>query len=330
MKISVIVPVYNVERYIRRSLQSVAAQDYGGEIECIIVDDASPDGSIALARQFIGSYTGPVRFSIITHPANGGLSAARNTGIRHATGDYIYLLDSDDELTPAAISSLASLASAHPGVDIVQGNLVADDPLFSYLETSQYRFPAYTADREWIACHMVTDIPGTAWNKLIRRTFITDNNLWFVEGVIHEDDCWRYQAYRLVRSMAFSSHKGYIYRMNDSSITRNPLKDKSFRSMLVAFGIYLPTITETWQYVYVLTYLAETTRKLTMLADPEGYMEALRGFIGKLLAGKDIPADVKPAFAYILNPTASIRIMSRLCHRRSHRLIKHLRPILND
>ena len=107
MKISIIVPVYNVEPYIEDCLKSVAAQTYNGEIECIIVNDCTPDDSCAVIERFINGYDGAIDFKLLHHTVNRGLSAARNTGIDAATGDYIYFLDSDDEIMPECIEVLA-------------------------------------------------------------------------------------------------------------------------------------------------------------------------------------------------------------------------------
>ena len=80
MKVSIVIPVYNVEAYIIECLESVARQTYRGEMECLIVDDCGADESIALAEDFIRSYQGDIHFQILHHDHNRGLAAARNTG----------------------------------------------------------------------------------------------------------------------------------------------------------------------------------------------------------------------------------------------------------
>lgn len=109
MRISIIIPVYNVELYVEECLQSVANQTMTEGIECIIVDDRGQDNSAAIAKQYIDSYKGDIRFTFIQREKNGGLSAARNTGIEAATGEYVYFLDSDDYLVPSAIETLISI-----------------------------------------------------------------------------------------------------------------------------------------------------------------------------------------------------------------------------
>ena len=86
--VSIIIPVYNVASYIKRCLQSVGAQSHKN-LECILIDDCGTDGSIHFAEQFIKEYSGEIRFNILRHKHNCGLSAARNTGMKAANGDYI-------------------------------------------------------------------------------------------------------------------------------------------------------------------------------------------------------------------------------------------------
>ena len=115
-------PVYGVERHIERSLHSVMRQDYTGPLECIIVDDCTPDKSIEIADRLLHGYNGSICFHVIHRQENGGLSAARNTGIRESTGNYLFFLDSDDEIMPHTISTLMALAKKYPGVDLVYGD----------------------------------------------------------------------------------------------------------------------------------------------------------------------------------------------------------------
>ena len=89
MKFSIIIPVYNVEKYIVNCLNSVANQLYD-DIECIIVDDCSPDNSMIHVASFLEQYEGKIIFKIVTHEKNQGLSAARNSGVKIATGDYLF------------------------------------------------------------------------------------------------------------------------------------------------------------------------------------------------------------------------------------------------
>ena len=89
IKVSIIIPVYNVSAYIERCVRSVMRQTYS-HIECILVDDATQDDSIGQCKQMIAVYQGPIQFLILSHQQNRGLSAARNTATDAATGEYVF------------------------------------------------------------------------------------------------------------------------------------------------------------------------------------------------------------------------------------------------
>ena len=96
MKITIVIPVYNVAPYIEECLRSVMNQSWQGTIECILVDDCGADNSMKIINQILQSYQGDLEFKIIHHEQNRGLSAARNSGIDAATGDYVYFLPVGD------------------------------------------------------------------------------------------------------------------------------------------------------------------------------------------------------------------------------------------
>lgn len=261
IKVSIIIPVYNVEEYVERCLRSVVSQTYNN-LECIIVDDASPDSSMSVVASFVESYKGNIPFSIIHHPENQGLSVARNTGTSHATGDYIFYLDSDDEITPECIEKLVGKVEEYPGVDMVQGNTKAI-PYFSYVDLENYDFPPCFKTSEEIKnyCYDPSKIyPSTAWNKLIRADFIRENNISFLENVIHEDNHWMFQVVRYIQTIAFVFEYTYIYycKIPEGIISKTNY-EKSGRSMgiiLYDLGIHLEDTASSrplLQYLNILT-----------------------------------------------------------------------------
>ena len=167
--VSIIIPTYNVEAYIRECLESVAAQTYEGNIECIIVDDCGTDNSIAVAEQFITEYKGCIDFRILHREKNGGLSAARNSGTDAATGDYIFYLDSDDLLFPNSIADLMAIAERYPHADIVQGKMVSTNGVEAQYKKQQSS-EIITKKTELLKLLL---IPGensvSSWNRLYRR-----------------------------------------------------------------------------------------------------------------------------------------------------------------
>lgn len=217
MKISIIVPVYNVEQYIKECFDSIAAQTYKGEIECIFVDDCGQDDSVAVLENLIADYHGAIKFSIVHHEHNKGLSGARNTGIRHAQGDYLYFIDSDDSITFDCIEKLVALAEKYPQVDIVQGSTKSK---LEWLQLANKHFPEFSDNFKWIRRTMLLrySIPMTAWNKLVRKDLIVKNGLYFEEGLIHEDEIWNFMLAKYVHSIAFCCDITYIYRENMDGI----------------------------------------------------------------------------------------------------------------
>ena len=117
-----IVPVYQVELYIEECLRSVMRQAYDGEMECLVIDDCGTDSSMAIVERLIKAYNGPVRFTVIHHERNSGLSASRNTGIQHASGNYLFFLDSDDTIAVNCIAILMGMVKADSAIELVQGN----------------------------------------------------------------------------------------------------------------------------------------------------------------------------------------------------------------
>lgn len=234
--VSIIIPVYNVEAFIAECLQSVMAQTSDANIECLVVDDCGSDRSMEVAMQTIAKYSGPIDFRIIQRECNGGLSAARNSGIRNAHGRYIYFLDSDDLITPDCIEVLYSAAKKYPSAQIVVGSLESfpDKEKFKWMTDMLHELPPFSDNVRWIRSKYFRNIPVISWNKLELRKFIVDNNLYFREGILHEDEHWMALSYPHVKSMAFVDKITYLYRMREGSITNRPDSDmKKIENMTV-------------------------------------------------------------------------------------------------
>lgn len=221
--ISIIIPVYNVEPYIADCLQSVISQKTECKIECIVVDDCGRDRSMDIVSDFVRDYAGPVTFRIIRRTRNGGLSAARNSGIRVASGKYLYFLDSDDLITPDAIDLLWARAREYPDAQIVCGNFQTfpEKDIMKTISLTDKNFPKYSDDINWIRSVFLSTFPVIACNKLISRKFIVENGLYFREGILHEDNHWQALAYPYVKALAFVDEQTYLYRIRPGSITQS-------------------------------------------------------------------------------------------------------------
>lgn len=284
IKISIIIPVYNVEEYIEECLLSVANQTMTDGLECIIVDDCGNDDSAIIAKKFIDSYHGNVQFSFIQRAANGGLSAARNTGIKAARGEYIYFLDSDDYIIPSAIEKLVTITDNCGGVDLLPALFITCQGHF--MESfGRHSFPAFSENPHIIKRALLDyyRIPLTATNRLIRRLLVIDNNLWFKEGIIHEDNYWNFFIAKYVKRMAFCSDKLYYYRMNQNSITKSVNKEKksfSYATMVHDFMGNIDNFEVGAQKQYIFLHLL-TTRWLKEYIPKNKYQTLIRNFASK-------------------------------------------------
>lgn len=216
LTISIIIPVYKVEAYIEECLASVVSQqDAGIAVECIIVDDCSPDGSMDIVRRFVDNYQGTVQFRMLRHEVNRGLSAARNTGIDAATGDYLLFVDSDDYLMEHGLKTLVDGLLANPDADVVQGNsLILGKEVYSKRQEPI----VLLSKKERLGALVNTIFPVTVWNRLIRRNVLIDNHIYFVEGIIFEDNPWSYQLIDVAQKVLVLPQVTYYYRSNANSI----------------------------------------------------------------------------------------------------------------
>lgn len=217
MKISIVIPVYNVSAYIGRCLASVKSQTYG-DCEVILVDDCGTDDSIAQCESYINQNR--LDWRIVHHTRNRGLSAARNTGTAVATGDYVLYVDSDDELLPNCVQAMVDVAKAYPLSQIVQG-LTLSVPEKAYYDMTRYSGIDFVADRNWIVADFLCpsqSLPVNAWNKLIRLDYIRENNLIFEEGLIHEDEMWMLHSIKSLSAIAFVHEYTYKHYSTVGSI----------------------------------------------------------------------------------------------------------------
>lgn len=227
MKVSVIIPVYNVSPYISRCLDSVVAQT-NTDLECILVDDCGTDNSIKIVLQFISEYKGAVRFSVLHHYENQGLSAARNSGIKAASGEYIYFLDSDNAIMPNCIETLTALAAKYPEADFVQGSTIREtEKLMNNWSKSD--LPEYCDNKNELSQLILQRSYRTAWNKLIKRDFIIKHSLYFPVGLIMEDHYWTWYLAKNVNAVAFTNKGTYFYYLNKDSIVNSSTKTMRIR-----------------------------------------------------------------------------------------------------
>lgn len=214
-RISAIIPAYNAERYIRRCIESIVSQSFSG-LEIIIVNDGSSDNTGSISDSLAEEYPA-VR---VIHRENGGVCAARNTGIKAAQGEYLCFVDADDLLLPDALNKLWKKVEEHPGVDVVVGRIVLNG---KQLKTSD-ALADFIDDRQIIRSVTLWELlQFSACAKLVSRNTVVSNNVMFVEGIIRgEDPLWNFMLHKHVKSVAQLREPVYMY---DSSNTASAMHD---------------------------------------------------------------------------------------------------------
>ncbi len=216
--VSVVVPVYEVERYVEECLASIAAQTLT-DLEVVVVDDGSTDASADLARGFAARDS---RFRVVAQD-NRGLGAARNAGLEQAGGETVAFVDSDDVLPPDALASLHRTLSKTRS-DFATGMVHRYDGERSW--PAPFLRKAFSRNR---ARTHVTRFPWlvndrTAWNKLWRRAFLDEHRLRFAEGMFNEDIPMVLPAHYLARSVDVVATPVYLWREREGSITQRRLQ----------------------------------------------------------------------------------------------------------
>ena len=214
--ISVILPVYRVEKYINACIRSVLEQNYR-EFEVIVVDDGSPDQSAQIAEQLLKD-DGTVPYRVI-HTENRGVSAARNTGIAAATGEYLVMVDSDDVLSPTFLSQYAQMLETSPGKNIYScGFSVVNENNWQNFATNSDVFRSFgwdEAQTDFLERRIRFLLP----TLLLRRDFLKENNIAFDEAVRYSEDVqfiWRCLAYNR-ETVLHSENKLYNYILHPGS-----------------------------------------------------------------------------------------------------------------
>jgi CDP-glycerol glycerophosphotransferase len=288
-RISVVVPVYNVEEYLDECLTSLVRQT-ASDLEIVIVDDGSTDSSAAIAQRYAAR---DARIRIVTRP-NGGLGAARNTGIEEATGEYLAFLDSDDVLPPTAYELLLN-SLEQTGSDFATGNVHR----LTAAGTSQAPFLARVFARDRPKTHvkrfreLISDriVP----NKLWRRSFWDQHGFRFPEGMLHEDIPVVIPAHFLARSVDVIAQPVYHYRVRESgdlSITQRRAEKRALLDRLKAVELardhlveHAPRRAHRW---YEDTVIAEDLRyhlNVLEVADDEYreiFVERVNAFFDRL------------------------------------------------
>lgn len=227
IKLSFVIPVYNVEQYIGKCLESCLNQDLlEDEFEIIVVNDATPDNSLETVRRF-QSHSRNIR--VINRP-NGGLSAARNTGLDNVRGEYVWFVDSDDWIAPDCIGSLYDCAKKSDLDVLCFGlNLAYPDGRIAPFYISYEENERIYEGKEFITA---VKMPPAAWAALYKTEFLRKHMLKFLEGILHEDQEFTPRAYTLAQRIAFTDRHLYFYNQRQGGIMKSCRNIKRCRDLL--------------------------------------------------------------------------------------------------
>lgn len=260
MKVSIVIPLYNVAQYIEDCLSSIIEQNYEGDIECVLVDDCGEDDTWNVVSSFISGYKGMISFVLLRHDKNRGAAAARNTGIDHSTGDYVMFVDGDDWLSKECVAVLVECMEGNSDVQLVQCGIETTDgsiPLFDF-EKNPLRDFCY--DRYYIKTRLLGRgiIPNSPCGKLLRLSYIRDNRLFFHEGIVMEDELWVNLLAKHIRGLAVINKDLYHYRIREGSVVTSGIGTDPFRKIIL-YDLMVQAVDE--------PYVAEQVDYILMLVD---------------------------------------------------------------
>lgn len=226
--VSIVVPAYNVAAYLEECIQSLLKQTYKN-IEIIIVDDGSTDKTGEICDSFSCSNVQ------VIHKENGGLSSARNAGIRRAAGEYIAFVDSDDYVASEYVQTMLELIEENNGDIAVCGFVRTGKRLGEMIqetaEETKNSSEETTDNLTWVlsgkeALNQLYSPKRlyyvVSWNKLYRTSMFAD--IAFPEGMLHEDEAVIHKLYHAAKKVVFTRKPLYYYYMSDSSIMRGTYK----------------------------------------------------------------------------------------------------------
>ena len=223
LKLSYILPCYNVERYIADCLDSIYAQDLPEEdFEVICVDDCSTDGTCVLIER---QQTVHSNLHLIRHQKNSRSGIARNTGIDNANGEYLCFVDADDILPAGTMTKLFSVASENK-LDLLFYNDVIDNNGELTDESVMLPDSEVQTGNAFVENVLKGNIGkiGAPWAKLFNRQFLLQNKIRFSSLAISQDSPFVWEAVICAERVRSTNEVGYVYRVNDESVTGKKMK----------------------------------------------------------------------------------------------------------
>lgn len=237
--ISIIVPVYNVEKELDRCIQSLLHQTYKN-IEIILVDDGSPDDCPRMCDEY-AKMDARVR---VIHKSNGGLSDARNMGLKKATGEYVLFVDSDDYIRLDSCQRFVGIINDCPDIVVAEATIYRQDYIIHQKRSSLEENITYN-NKEFI----IKSINSNEWYapvcyNLYNRLFLINNELFFEEGILHEDVEYMMRLYLKANKINFLKYEFYQYVIRENSITQSEVFTKNIKDCNYIYSKWKKTIDE--------------------------------------------------------------------------------------
>lgn len=224
IKLSIVIPVYNVKQYIIRCLESILPQVRNESVEIIIVDDESPDNSIELVNNYVKNYM-DIQLSII-HQKNLGLGGARNTGIIKATGEYVWFVDSDDEIEKDCLNHIMKTLEFNNDIIIYDYYQIKSEGLVPCIR--YYKSFNLNKGEDLIKKFVLSQ----AWCSIYRRDFLLANKIFFREHFLHEDGEFNMRAVVFSEKILYAHFFIYRYYTNNPNSIMHTIKLKNQTDLL--------------------------------------------------------------------------------------------------
>jgi len=230
-KFSIIIPIYNVEKYINTCLESIKTQTFT-DFEVLLTDDCGTDGSMAIVEQYAKEDS---RFKILKHEYNQGVSAARNTALDSAIGEYIIFVDSDDWIESDLLESVNNAIVANPSAQCIWYNSMMHYPNGNQevLGKDSFNKENYTIT---LTPNNMRKLVGCIWDKVYIRTKVEELNIRFPVGLITEDDEYSFKYLSNVETCYYITKPLYNYRRyREGSLTTEDVTGDRIRDQFEIF-----------------------------------------------------------------------------------------------
>ncbi|WP_300384240.1 glycosyltransferase [Clostridium sp.] len=229
--LSIVVPVYNVEKYLDICLESII-KNYQQGVEVVLVDDGSKDNSSLICDRYIKDY----EYINVIHKENGGLSSARNAGIKKADGKYIWFVDSDDYIKDGSIDKIIDLASKN--TDLIIGSYCGVFP-DGKIDDDYLNEPLENENNPYVYFHNKGSASYAAVRFITKKELIIGKNLFFIEGIYHEDEEWSPRVLCSAKTFVVINESIYNYRVgNAQSIMGMDNPKKVYDKIFISKSIY--------------------------------------------------------------------------------------------